>query len=559
MLRECGPSRYGGLVWVGVEAPRYKGVIYAVLAPRSLHLSLYSVPSVNATAGVADVQALGCQVVAIPVSALVWPVREGAGGDARSGLVVAPADPIRSGDLVVWCQVVAVTRAKVRRDGRVQAAGRPCEQARLGVLEDQLDVMAGAGAIDRVAAGVRLTGKIKGARRRELDVAFVIRAVLLMTLMPDADYQQIMSVLLGDLMQLPWARARAVPSGTVLSRWRTAIGAGPLRELQQIVLGAATTELQACGLGIDVGGGLRVGSIDGSVTRMADTPGNRDEFGTSGTVGSGFPQIRHLLISDAFTRATLAVVTGAAGGDKGEAEQKLLDRALSEFPQVFTPDRVWLMDRNFPGVPRIKAVLAAGSHVLIRVKSDLRLPRIGPTLPDGSYLATISGGGHTLIVRVIEYHITLAGTTTPELFCLITDLLDPITHPAPLLAGAYRWRWDGSETALREAKSTLHGAGPGTGAMLRSQTPALITQEHAAWITATALLHALTPRRRRNHPPPHERLPDRTTGADTGVVLHHRPPHRDRLDHRRPAVPRLRHRPEGHRLQPGQHRPAPSP
>jgi len=145
-----------------------------------------------------------------------------------------------------------------------------------------------------------------------------------------------------------------------------------------------------------------------------------------------------------------------------------------------------------PGVPRIKAVLAAGSHVLIRVKSDLRLPQIGPTLPDGSYQATISGGGHTLIVRVIEYHVTLAGTTTPELFCLITDLLDPIAHPAHLLAKAYRWRWDGSETALREAKSTLHGAGPGTGAMLRSHTPTLVKQEHAAWITSVALLHALT-------------------------------------------------------------------
>ena len=201
---------------------------------------------------------------------------------------------------------------------------------------------------------------------------------------------------------------------------------------------------------------------------MPDTAANRDEFGPSAGAGSGFPQIRHLLITDAFTRAALAVVTGPAGGDKGEAEQALLDRALVEHPQVFTPDRLWLMDRNFPGVPRIKAVLRAGSHVLIRVKSDIRLPPIGDPHPDGSYRATVSGGGHTVSVRVIEYHVTLAGTTTPELFCLITDLLDPIVHPAHLLAAAYRWRWDGSETALREAKSTLHGAGPGTGAMLRS-------------------------------------------------------------------------------------------
>ncbi|MBA2323457.1 MAG: hypothetical protein H0V92_05360 [Pseudonocardiales bacterium] len=93
---------------------------------------------------------------------------------------------------------------------------------------------------------------------------------------------------------------------------------------------------------------------------------------------------------------------------------------------------------------------------------------------------------------MIEYHVSLDGQTTPELFCLITDLLDHTTHPAHLLANAYRWRWDGSETALREAKSTIDGAGPGTGAILRSHHPDLIAQEHAAWITATELVHATT-------------------------------------------------------------------
>jgi len=77
-------------------------------------------------------------------------------------------------------------------------------------------------------------------------------------------------------------------------------------------------------------------------------------------------------------------------------------------------------------------------------------------------------------------------------FCLITDLIDHTTHPARLLAAAYRWRWDGSETALREAKSTIHDAGPGTGAILRSHAPDLIRQEHAAWIVATELVHATT-------------------------------------------------------------------
>ena len=44
--------------------------------------------------------------------------------------------------------------------------------------------------------------------------------------------------------------------------------------------------------------------------------------------------------------------SGAGGGrDKGEAEQGLLDKALKDYWPVFTPWRLWVMDRNFPGAP----------------------------------------------------------------------------------------------------------------------------------------------------------------------------------------------------------------
>ena len=73
------------------------------------------------------------------------------------------------------------------------------------------------------------------------------------------------------------------------------------------------------------------------------------------------------------------------------------------------------------------------------------------------------------------------------MFCLVTDLMDWEDHPAPELAALYRWRWDGSETALREAKAPLRGAGPGTGPMLRSGSPALVRQELAAWAAGTGM------------------------------------------------------------------------
>ena len=156
-----------------------------------------------------------------------------------------------------------------------------------------------------------------------------------------------------------------------------------------------------------------------------------------------------------------------AARDKGEAEQVLLDKALKDCRYLFTSWRVWVLDRNFPGVPRIKAMLETGTHVLIRVRDSITLRRAGDFLPDGSYLAEIPGGGITLTVRVIEYTVAVAGRDAPELFCLITDLLNDAAYPARLLAQAYHWRWIGSETCQKEATSAITGAGP----MLRSQSP----------------------------------------------------------------------------------------
>ena len=120
------------------------------------------------------------------------------------------------------------------------------------------------------------------------------------------------------------------------------------------------------------------------------------------------------------------------------------------------------------------------------------MKRVSEILPDGSYRAEISGDGVTITVRVIEYYVHVGGQEVKEMFCLITDLLDWREYPALELAGLYKWRWDGSETALREAKGPLHGAGPGTGAMLRSGSAALIAQEIAAWASGTEMTRGVT-------------------------------------------------------------------
>jgi hypothetical protein len=436
-------------------------------------------------------------MVAVRVADLACPARRGLGKDGRTALTAAGAGRIRSGDLVVWLKPVAVAPAVVRRDGRVQAAGHPADHARLGVAEHRLDELCGMpGVIDQVAGSAVLGGRVKGAARRAMSPALAIRFTLLMTLAPDAGYAEVLAALLGDLVLVPWQRPYRVPTAAAACTWREALGPAPLERLRDLVLAGIDGEHRAHDYRAITVGDLETGSIDGSLIRVPDTPANRAAFGSAGTAddSSPYPQLRELRISAASTRATVGVTTGPSGAaasrDKGEAEQVLLDKALKDYRYLFTPWRLWTMDRNYPGVPRIKSLLETGTHVLIRVKDGITLRRDGDFLPDGSYLAEISGGGITLTVRVIEYTVTVAGRDTPELFCLITDLHDHAAYPARLLAQAYHWRWIGSETCLKEAKSAITGAGPSTGPMLRSQSPALVAQEHAAWVTAVELARA---------------------------------------------------------------------
>ena len=60
----------------------------------------------------------------------------------------------------------------------------------------------------------------------------------------------------------------------------------------------------------------------------------------------------------------------------------LLDKALKDCRYLFTSWRVWVLDRYFPGVPLIKAMLETGTHVLIRVRDSITLRWAGDFLPD---------------------------------------------------------------------------------------------------------------------------------------------------------------------------------
>jgi hypothetical protein len=444
--------------------------------------------------GDGEVPGGGALVVAVRLEEVASPLRNGVplGEGDRSALVIGGTEKIRTGELVVFLKVVAVAAARVRRDGRVQAQGSPCEHATLGPLEDWLESQAGPGVIGGIAERAVLRKEfVKGERERLLSRAFMIRVIVLMTLLPGADVREAVIALAGDLALVPWARAWVPASARACGDWRNALGPEPLEELQDIVQRASWQEHRDRDWRAVITGRarpLKAGSLDGTLIRVPDTPANRAAYGSAGTADDSgpYPQVRALPLTDASTRALLGMPHGPAGTDKAAAEQKLLDMAMRDYPHLFTKDRLWLMDRNYPGAARI-ACLAARTHVLIRLKSDIPLKRVSPILPDGSYLAEISGDGVTVTVRVIEYWVTVEGQEVPEMFCLITDLLDWREYRALELAALYRWRWDGSETALREAKASLDGAGPGTGPMLRSQDPGLVRQELAAWAAGTEM------------------------------------------------------------------------
>ena len=434
-------------------------------------MSSYPVPSraVSDIRNDGEVPGGGMLMVAMRLADLVSPLRNGRPletGD-RPTLVIGGTEKIRTGDVSVFLQVVAVARARVRRDGRVQAQGSPAGHATLGPLEDWLEEKAGPGVIDRIADRAVLREKyVKGERERLLTRAFMICVIVLMTLMPDAEVREAVIALAGDLAMVPWAGAWVSASARVRGLaecpWPGAAGETAGHRAARLVAGAPGPGL--AGSGHRAGEAAEDGALDETLIRVPDTPANRAAFGSAGTGddSSPFPQIRALPLNDASTRAPLGMPHGPADTDKAAAEQKLLDTAMRDCPHLFTTDRLWLMDRNYPGAARI-ARLIARTHVLIRLKSDIPLKRVSKILPDGSYLAELSGDGVTVTIRVIECLADAGGQSVPEMFCLITDLTESIsTRP-----GSWRRSISGGGTGRRprcarpRRRCTAPGRGPG--------------------------------------------------------------------------------------------------
>ena len=281
-------------------------------------------------------------------------------------------------------------------------------------------------------------------------------------------------LLAGDLDPDGWVdagqgRRWRQPNASSLSRGRGKLGADPLRMLFEHVAGPVAAGgapgVFCCG--------LRVVSMDGSVTDVPDSAENAAFFGRPSTASrdGAFPQIRWVTAAESGTGA----LTGAALGPYGTGEQTL---ALDLLPS-FGPGMLVLADRNFLSWSLARAVLATGAHLLWRASASFALRPV-KVLPDGTYLAELkpprASDGPPLTVRVIEYTVHTrpdgGAEESSEVFCLVTSLLDVEEYPALDLACCYPDRW-GCETVIGHHKTDM-GEGQ---AVLRSQDPEGIAQE----------------------------------------------------------------------------------
>jgi hypothetical protein len=414
-------------------------------------------------------------VLAVRVADLVV-VDAGGGSDL---LAAGASGPVRDGDLMAWCTVVALAPAVLDEGGRLGADGWLPDHVRLGGLEEHL----GDGMVEQVVAQTA-PAPAGPERRRLMSLPLVARLVMAMTLIPNASYVEAFAQLVGALPRLPWAHGWQIPASTVVTTWRRRLGMAPMKALFARVAGhiVAATEPGARWHG------LRVCTLDGCQVKVPDTVENRAAFGSSGTAddSAAFPMARVVLAVARAGRALLAATVDASR----VGEQPLTTRLVQHHPDLFTPNDVYVLDRNFYSVDLVEQVhrRGAGAHLVIRMKAGIRLPVV-QRLDDGDYLSWIrTPDKRPLTVRVVEYDVTKPDGATSELFCLLTTLTDQQRYPKHDIADLYSQRWSAAETTIGENKSTITDSGPSRGPILRSATPELIYQEMWAWLAATQLV-----------------------------------------------------------------------
>jgi hypothetical protein len=310
---------------------------------------------------------------------------------------------------------------------------------------------------------------------RRLPPRIVVWFVVALWLFSRDSYEQVMR-------WLQVFTVAGVPGASTLCMARQRIGPAPLRRLVESVV----TLLDESKTPQTHYAGMRLMAVDGFVLDAPDTPKNAKTFGRpqGGRTPGAFPQVRVLSLCEVGTH----VFWRSQVKPIGCSEQTMASGVLRHLEK----DMLLLWDRGFLSYALLGRTLAAGGHLLARIKKNAVFEPVGH-LRDGSFLAVLYPPKSTRrkdrsgrLVRIIEYTFhdpTRKGSG--ERHRLLTTLLDAKAHPARRLIPLYHERWE-EELAIDELKTHLRDR-----MVLRSQTPAGVVQEVYALLLAHFIVRKL--------------------------------------------------------------------
>ena len=318
-------------------------------------------------------------------------------------------------------------------------------------------------------------------RVRDLPSALVVYYVIALSLFPDVGYQSVLRWLLSGLQWLGNKPFRVATKQSVSSA-RQRLGALPMEKLhEKIALPMEEKSLPGSHFK-----DLLLVAMDGSTLALQDTAENSETFGRSNNQnGEGaWPLARFVALVECGTRLIFGAALDGYRGSEIALAKTLASRLRAGM--------LCLADRLFFGYELWQQCADTGAHLLWRAKVSLALKKI-QSLPDGSYLAEWlpeaerKKDNAPLRVRVIEYRLCQNPTqndgSAPEIYRLLTTILDPGIASASELAALYPQRWE-IEIAIKEGKTVKRN---GT-VTLRSKKPELVKQEFWGMILAHYLV-----------------------------------------------------------------------
>jgi hypothetical protein len=232
--------------------------------------------------------------------------------------------------------------------------------------------------------------------------------------------------------------------------------------------------------------GPRVLLVDAFNCYAPDEPGLRRRYRRPRQQRSrraaDYPQVRTLGVFDLRTGLLLAQHHFAA--DRHESPQ------LSHVLAVARAGDVVAFDRGFVSYANLCLLRAAGVRVVARLAAGLlarrgtrrtRVGRLGrgdllvrwdkpAARPPGGPLAPAEWAGLPGDLPCLRQVTVAVRAGRSRRVTLVTDLTDPATHPAAVIAGWYRRRWE-VETDVRHLKRTMNLE------FLRARTPANVERE----------------------------------------------------------------------------------